>query len=137
MPHRRISSDPFCARNRIAPFAFRNLAGIYLAYSGKRDRGGRLYVCLCVGICVVLRLDAQFEFDEGIADSDRNKKNNMFDSFFKKVKEGLQQESLDDPVCGMQARGGITQAYNGKTYSFCSEHCREQFEKSPEAYGAK
>jgi len=67
----------------------------------------------------------------------------MFGSFFKKIKGSLPQESSSDPVCGMQARGGpparagITHAYNGKTYSFCSEHCKEQFEKNPEAYAAK
>ena len=65
------------------------------------------------------------------------KKNIMFGSFFKKIKGDSPQESLRDPVCGMQARGGITHTYNGKAYAFCSEHCKEQFEKSPEAYGAK
>lgn len=61
----------------------------------------------------------------------------MFGSFFKKVKQGLAQESSRDPVCGMQAQGGITHVYNGATYAFCSEHCREQFEKNPEAYAVK
>lgn len=61
----------------------------------------------------------------------------MFDSFFKKIKQDSPQESSRDPVCGMQARGGITRAYNGTTYAFCSEHCKGEFEKNPEAYAVK
>ena len=39
-----------------------------------------------------------------------------------------------DPVCGMQVdpRTAAAQStYNGKTYYFCSEACRQQFDKNP------
>jgi YHS domain-containing protein len=44
-----------------------------------------------------------------------------------------------DPVCGMriesdEAAGTID--YEGKTYYFCSETCRDAFQASPSAYGA-
>lgn len=44
---------------------------------------------------------------------------------------------VKDPVCGMTidssaAKGQAT--YNGKTYYFCSEQCRRQFEQSPEKF---
>lgn len=61
----------------------------------------------------------------------------MFGSFFKKVKQDLPEKPSRDPVCGMQARGDVTHIYNGTTYAFCSEHCKEQFEKNPEAYVVK
>jgi Cu+-exporting ATPase len=42
-----------------------------------------------------------------------------------------------DPVCGMQVdpRTAAAQStYNGKTYYFCSEACRQQFDKNPAQY---
>ena len=39
-----------------------------------------------------------------------------------------------DPVCGMNVDENSAAAqtqYQGKTYSFCSEQCRREFEKSP------
>lgn len=39
-----------------------------------------------------------------------------------------------DPVCGMKVSAGIDLVHQGVNYSFCSEHCREQFRKSPEDY---
>jgi len=41
-----------------------------------------------------------------------------------------------DPVCGMRATNGIDLVYKNIKYSFCSDHCRQQFEKDPEAYSA-
>ncbi len=42
-----------------------------------------------------------------------------------------------DPVCGMEvseegARGRVE--YQGKTYYFCSDGCREEFGEDPEYY---
>jgi YHS domain-containing protein len=42
-----------------------------------------------------------------------------------------------DPVCGMPATSKVTYTYQGKTYMFCSEHCKQTFEKDPKAYITK
>ncbi len=39
-----------------------------------------------------------------------------------------------DPVCGMKGKKEIEGEYNGKKYYFCSDHCREEFEKDPVKY---
>jgi len=37
-----------------------------------------------------------------------------------------------DPVCGMDVKGNsISHVHEGKTYSFCSEHCKEKFISNP------
>lgn len=48
-------------------------------------------------------------------------------------------ELLTDPVCKMQVRRDPSAphlVFNGKTYYFCSDHCREQFLKNPGGYAA-
>ncbi|WP_299976755.1 YHS domain-containing protein [Desulfobacula sp.] len=45
-----------------------------------------------------------------------------------------------DPVCGMDVsseNNAITATWNNEIYYFCAEHCRKEFEKSPEAYKKK
>lgn len=43
-----------------------------------------------------------------------------------------------DPVCGMKVSSDLLKAdYQGESYFFCSDHCRQQFEKDPEAYIVK
>jgi YHS domain-containing protein len=40
-----------------------------------------------------------------------------------------------DPVCEMKVSSDLLKAdYQGKSYFFCSDHCKQQFEKDPEAY---
>lgn len=40
-----------------------------------------------------------------------------------------------DPICGMRAADdGPTATYNGETYYFCSEICRNAFEENPQTY---
>lgn len=42
-----------------------------------------------------------------------------------------------DPVCGMEVEeqnATITSDYNGKTYYFCTEECKETFETNPVPY---
>jgi YHS domain-containing protein len=42
-----------------------------------------------------------------------------------------------DPVCGMDLEESQAKAsadFEGKTYYFCSDACREEFEASPEQY---
>ena len=41
---------------------------------------------------------------------------------------------VTDPVCGMQIdpqTAGASVIYDGKTYFFCSENCKQQFERAP------
>ncbi len=42
-----------------------------------------------------------------------------------------------DPVCGMnvdEKKAAGTTQHKGKTYYFCSAHCKAQFEKAPDKY---
>ncbi|MFB3918270.1 MAG: YHS domain-containing protein [Terriglobales bacterium] len=42
-----------------------------------------------------------------------------------------------DPVCGMELdekRPAAETEYNGRTYYFCSENCKEEFQDDPESY---
>lgn len=39
-----------------------------------------------------------------------------------------------DPVCGMKPTEGIELIHENIKFSFCSDHCRQQFAKNPEAY---
>ncbi len=42
---------------------------------------------------------------------------------------------VKDPVCGMTVREeGLKSDYQGQTYYFCSDFCRNLFEKDPERY---
>jgi YHS domain-containing protein len=41
-----------------------------------------------------------------------------------------------DPVCGMKVdrSKALTAEHAGRTYFFCSEHCRSQFQTDPDGY---
>lgn len=40
-----------------------------------------------------------------------------------------------DPVCGMKVSSDSLKAdYQGEGYFFCSDYCKQQFEKNPETY---
>jgi len=44
---------------------------------------------------------------------------------------------VSDPVCNMQvdeADAEFKTEYDGKTYYFCSESCKEEFDGDPEEY---
>ncbi len=44
---------------------------------------------------------------------------------------------VTDPVCGMRIspdKAASTVDYKGKTYYFCTDACRTQFEAAPERY---
>jgi RND family efflux transporter MFP subunit len=53
---------------------------------------------------------------------------------------GLSGELNKDPVCGMDVAedkakaAGRTSVYRGATYFFCSDHCKQDFDKDPEHY---
>jgi YHS domain-containing protein len=44
---------------------------------------------------------------------------------------------VKDPVCGMQVEpknAAGTSEYRGRTYYFCSTHCKMAFDKEPQKY---
>lgn len=44
---------------------------------------------------------------------------------------------VKDPVCGMMIKeeeAAAKSEYKGKTYYFCSNHCKMEFDKNPEKY---
>lgn len=45
----------------------------------------------------------------------------------------------NDLVCNMSLKSGIkdTAQFEGKTYGFCSEQCREDFKKNPQQFAKK
>lgn len=52
--------------------------------------------------------------------------------FFKKLFSPEGKEK--DPVCGMTVNtqnAQYTSIYQGKTYYFCSKHCKKQFDENP------
>jgi Cu+-exporting ATPase len=49
-------------------------------------------------------------------------------------------DKITDPVCGMSINPNEALAqtnYRGQTYYFCSQECKEKFEKQPEKYTAQ
>ncbi|MFO7639473.1 MAG: YHS domain-containing protein [bacterium] len=45
-----------------------------------------------------------------------------------------------DPVCGMEVTeqdAACSYEYQGRTYYFCAEACRDQFTQNPEAHPAR
>ena len=52
---------------------------------------------------------------------------------------GAGQEYALDPVCGMQVekpRAPARTSHDGESFFFCSDHCREKFEKAPRRYAS-
>lgn len=49
---------------------------------------------------------------------------------------GAAKQAVKDPVCGMDVDPGsaLRHEYAGKTYHFCSEHCRAKFHAEPGKY---
>lgn len=48
--------------------------------------------------------------------------------------------SAKDPVCGMNveaAKAAGASTYQGKTYYFCAEACKKEFDAHPEKYASK
>ena len=62
---------------------------------------------------------------------------NKIKSFFKKFKKDRVSNPPRDPVCGMKPTEGIDFVHEGIKYSFCSDHCKQQFEKDPTAFITK
>jgi YHS domain-containing protein len=57
-----------------------------------------------------------------------------FDGFKKNTASG---DKVKDPVCGMTVNlktTKFTSEYKGKTYGFCSENCKKQFDAEPDMF---
>lgn len=65
---------------------------------------------------------------------------NRIKSLIKKLsKHGYHVKSKNndhvDLVCGMKVSNDLLKTdYLGESYFFCSDHCKKQFDKKPEAY---
>ena len=44
------------------------------------------------------------------------------------------RNKIIDPVCGMEADPTINMRYRGKTFFFCSESCKDQFEDNSDSF---
>ncbi|MFC4685402.1 YHS domain-containing protein [Epilithonimonas pallida] len=53
--------------------------------------------------------------------------------------KGVKVVNADDPICQMKTAEFLkdTIVYKGKTYGFCSDHCKKEFRKSPAKYALK
>jgi YHS domain-containing protein len=51
-------------------------------------------------------------------------------------KKATVPSKVKDPVCGMRIdkRDNLEVDYEGRTYYFCSQHCKENFLKEPKKY---
>lgn len=59
----------------------------------------------------------------------------IIQNIFKKVDTEINE--VKDPICGMKVnleKTKHTSTYQGKVYGFCSESCKEEFDKSPYKY---
>ncbi len=65
---------------------------------------------------------------------------NKIQTLIKKLKKfgyHVFKPKIIDVVCNMKIQEGfIFSEYNGQTYSFCSEHCKTQFEANPTQWTA-
>ena len=90
------------------------------------------------------RYGDQVEIVKGLAPGERIVVSGNFlidsESRMKLAAAGLYGDLSKDPVCGMdvaegKARAaGKTSEYRGKTYFFCSDHCKDQFQHEPARY---
>ncbi|GGG66268.1 YHS domain-containing protein [Epilithonimonas arachidiradicis] len=53
--------------------------------------------------------------------------------------KGVKVVNSDDPICHMKTAEFLkdTIIYKGKTYGFCSDHCKKEFKKTPAKYALK
>jgi membrane fusion protein, copper/silver efflux system len=86
----------------------------------------------------------QVEIVEGLVPGDRIVSSGTFlldsESRMKMAAAGFTEAPAKDPVCGMDvdtatARSlGRESDYQGKTYYFCADHCKEEFARNPSQY---
>jgi YHS domain-containing protein len=79
-------------------------------------------------------LDAQFQFGSKVTTT--KNMSNKIQKLLKKLGrfgyKATQKSQATDIVCNMEVQEGlISSEYKGKLYSFCSEHCKKQFDANP------
>lgn len=90
------------------------------------------------------RLGDRVEVIEGLMPGDRIVLSGNFlidsESRLQAVGMGIYGDIRLDPVCGMEVDEvraetlGLTSVFKGKTYYFCSEECKEEFDENPEQF---
>jgi membrane fusion protein, copper/silver efflux system len=93
------------------------------------------------------RVGDQVQVVQGLTPGERIVTSGTFlldsESRMKLAASGVQGMPLTDPVCGMTVDEGKAKAakrvseYQGKTYGFCSDGCKKQFEAEPGKYVGK
>jgi membrane fusion protein, copper/silver efflux system len=90
------------------------------------------------------RIGDQVEITRGLMPGERIVLSGTFlmdsESRMRAAAQGVFGAAAEDPVCGMHVdekkavAAGRTAAHNGHTYYFCSDECKQKFEKSPQQY---
>lgn len=90
------------------------------------------------------RLGDRIEITRGLAAGERIVLSGNFlidsESRLQAAAQGVYGDAARDPVCGTAvdqmkaAAAGLTTVYQGTTYYFCSQDCKDQFEKNPASY---
>jgi len=93
------------------------------------------------------RFGDRVEVTEGLTEGERIVVSGNFlidsESRMKLAAAGFYGEIMKDPVCGMHvdadkaAIAGLKSEHGGKSYYFCSEQCRTEFDKQPERFTEK
>jgi Cu(I)/Ag(I) efflux system membrane fusion protein len=90
------------------------------------------------------RIAGDVEVTKGLMASERIVISGTFlidsESRMRAAAHGILGDAAEDPVCGMQvdekraAAAGRSLQHGGRTYYFCSDDCRHQFDKQPSRY---
>jgi len=109
------------------------------------DRGNGFFEPRQVG--TGWRLGDQIEITKGLMAGERIVISGTFlidsESRMKAAAQGISGAPTKDAVCGMDVDGnhaaaeGMKSEYKGKTYFFCSDLCKKQFDKEPGKYAGK
>ena len=93
------------------------------------------------------RAGDQVEIVKGLMSGERIVVSGTFlidsESRMKAAAAGIYGETSEDPICGMEVDQGKTKAagftveYKGQTYYFCSDDCKDKFDKQPAKYAWK
>jgi membrane fusion protein, copper/silver efflux system len=91
------------------------------------------------------RFGGRVEILKGLMEGERIVVSGTFlidsESRMKAAASGIYGESAKDPVCGMQVdpanAGDKKSNYGGTTYYFCSDGCKQRFDKNPEKFVAQ
>ena len=64
-----------------------------------------------------------------------------FEEIRQKNRSRIEPAKVADPVCGVEVESGKSKGgnatYDGETFDFCSDECRDRFQANPRAYVAR